>query len=72
MKQSTFLTSYLRFLQIEYIGTFKVPIGTNNWVVETYRKVRNIQFFVTLSRYGQTRCWWEAKVRVEVERPAKT
>ena len=29
-------------------------------------------YFVTLPRYGQTRCWWEAKVRAEVERPAET
>ena len=24
-------------LQIEYNGTIKIPIGTNNWDVETYR-----------------------------------
>ena len=28
---------YWRFLQIEYIGTTKVPIVTNNWNVWTYR-----------------------------------
>ena len=27
-----------RFLQIKYIGTIKVSIGTYNWDVETYRK----------------------------------
>ena len=34
---NAFLAFYWRFLQIEYIRTIKVPIGTNDWNVETYR-----------------------------------
>ena len=44
LKQNTTLTCYWRFLQIEYIGTIKVPIGTNTWDVETYRnKLEKVQ-----------------------------
>ena len=38
------------FLQTKYIGTIKVPIGTNNWDVDTYRnklenqiRIQNLQ-----------------------------
>ena len=43
LKQKYFLTFSWRFLQLEYIGTIKVPIGTNHWDVETNRnKLENI------------------------------
>ena len=36
LKQTTLLTCYWSFLLIEFIGTIKVPIGTNIWdVLET-------------------------------------
>ena len=36
LKKNTFLM--FRFVRYEYIGTPKIPNGTKNWFVETYRK----------------------------------
>ena len=44
-----FLTCYLRFLQIEYLWTIKVPIVANNWDMETYRnKLEKIWFVIVI------------------------
>ena len=45
LKQNTFLACYC---QNKYIGTIKMPIGTNNWDVETYRNKLEKKWIICL------------------------